>query len=53
MNNLKIDYLKFEVEFSYGAVGLGSGIVAAAAWVAGVAWIRSLAQEPPHAMGTC
>ena len=33
-----------------GAVGSGSGVVPAAAWVTAVACVQSLAQELPHSM---
>ena len=39
------------LELSYGAASLGSGIVSAAAWVAAVVWVQSLAHELPLAMG--
>ena len=39
-------------EFPCGAVGKESGIVTAAAWVAAVARIQSLAQELPPASDT-
>ena len=39
------------LEFSYGTACQGSGGVAAAAWVAAVAWLQSLAGEIPHAVG--
>ena len=40
-----------DMEFSCGTVGWGSGIVIAAAWIAAVLWVRSLAQEFPHTTG--
>ena len=38
-------------EFSCGAVGQGSGVVTALAWVAAVAQVQSLALEILHAVG--
>jgi len=50
---LKIIFLKKEIkEFSCDAVGKGSGVVTAPAWVATVVWVWSLIQELPHATGT-
>ena len=39
------------MEFPCGAVGEGSNIVTAAAQVAAMVWVQSLARELPHAAG--
>lgn len=39
------------MEFPSRSVGLGSHTVTAVAWVTHVAWVRTLAQELPHATG--
>ena len=44
----KILYNKNIMELPCGAAGKGFGVVTAAAWVAAVAQIQSLARELPH-----
>ena len=39
-------------EFYCGTAGYRSGVVTAAAWVAAVVWVQSLARELPHAART-
>ena len=39
------------MELPCGTVGKGSGIIPAVAWVAAVAQVQPLAQEPLHAAG--
>ena len=39
------------MEFSCGVAGYGYSIVTAAAWIAAVAQVQSLAWELPHAAG--
>ena len=47
-----MDFIKTHYqEFPCDSAGEGSSVVIAVAWATTVAWVLSLAQELPHAMG--